>query len=217
MQFSKPDPAYTNSARARLNFRLAFQLALGFVLLLGIIHLLDGLFGLDLARFGLRPRQLDGLWGILWAPLLHGSTGHLISNSLPLIVLLTGLLYLYPNAALKVFGVVYFGTGIVVWLGARPSIHIGASGLVYGLAVYIFTAGLIRRDARAIAASMLVYFLYGTLVWGVFPTQPGISWETHLAAALIGLLLAIYFRQYDQPPLKRYSWEDEEEDDTDQF
>jgi membrane associated rhomboid family serine protease len=210
MQLDRLDPAYTSSDRARHNFRLAFKLALGFVLVLLAVHLLNSV--LHLNHWGIQPRQLSGLVGILAAPLLHGSWGHLLSNSLPLLVLSTGLLYLYPSAALRVFTIVYLVTGLIVWLAARSSFHIGASGLVYGLAVYIFTAGLLRRDKRAIAASLLVYFLYGTLVWGVFPIQVGVSWETHLAAAIIGLILAFYFRQLDQVPRKRYEWEDEEDE-----
>ena len=113
--------------------------------------------GLDLQRFGVRPRELAGLPGIALAPLLHGGMPHLISNSVPLLVLGTGMLYLYPNSATKVLPAVYLGPGILVWLfGGASSIHIGASGLVYGFVGYVLTAGLIRRDRRAIAASMLV-------------------------------------------------------------
>jgi membrane associated rhomboid family serine protease len=107
---------------------------------------------------------------------------------------------------------VYLGTGVAVWLFARGSTHVGASGLIYGLASYIFVAGLIRRDRRAIAASLLVCFMYGALVWGVLPIEPRVSWETHLAAALIGLLLAIVLRRLDIPLRARYSWEYEKED-----
>ena len=121
-------------------------------------------------------------------------------------------LYLYPNSALKVIPAVYLGPGIAVWLFARASVHVGASGLVYGLVSYIFVAGVIRRDTRAIAASLLVYFVYGTLAWGVLPINPGVSWETHLAAALIGLVLAIALRRLDIPPRKRYAWEDEKDE-----
>ena len=107
---------------------------------------------------------------------------------------------------------VYLGPGIAVWLFARASVHVGASGLVYGLVSYIFVAGVIRRDRRAIAASLLVSFLYGSLAWGVLPIEPGVSWETHLAAALIGLVLAIALRRLDIPPRKRYAWEDENDE-----
>ena len=102
--------------------------------------------------------------------------------------------------------------GIAVWLFARDGVHVGASGLVYGLVSYIFVAGLIRRERRAIAASLLVAFMYGALVWGVLPIRHGVSWETHLAAALIGVLLAIVLRHRDNPPHIRYSWEDEKDD-----
>ena len=211
MQIHLPDPDYTTSERARANFRLAAKIALGFVALIWLIELLNGALGLGLERFGVRPRELAGLPGILLAPLLHGGFGHLVANSLPLLVLGTGMLYLYPNSALKVIPAVYLGPGIAVWLFAKASsIHVGASGLIYGLVSYIFVAGLIRRDRRAIAASMLVYFLYGTLVWGVLPIRPGVSWETHLAAALIGLALAVALRRLDIPPRKRYAGEEEE-------
>lgn len=211
MQLRTPDPDYTRSERAKANFRLAFKFALGFVALLWIIHLLNWGLDLGLQRFAVYPRRLDGLPGIFFAPLLHGSFAHLLANSMPMVILGTGMLYLYPNAAPKVIAAVYLGTGLVVWLFARASLHLGASGLVYGLAAYILVAGFIRRDFRAIAASMLVYFLYGTLVWGVMPIQPGVSWETHLAAAVIGVACAVGFRHQDIPPRKRYSWEDEEE------
>ena len=207
-----PDPVYTSSERARANFRLAFKIALGFVALIWLIQLLNWGLDLGLERFGVRPRQWAGLPGILLAPLLHGGFGHLIANSLPLLILGTGMLHLYPNSALKVIPAVYLGPGVAVWLFARASVHVGASGLVYGLVSYIFAAGLIRRDKRAIAASLLVCFLYGASVWGVLPIMPGVSWETHLAAALIGLMLAIALRHLDIPPRKRYAWEDETDD-----
>ena len=210
MQIHVLDPDYARSERARANFRLAFKIALGFVALIWLIDILNWALDLELERFGVRPRQFAGLPGILLAPLLHGGPVHLIANSLPLLVLGTGMLYLYPNSALKVLPAVYLGPGIAVWLFAGGSVHVGSSGLVYGLVTYIFVAGLIRLDRRAIAASLLVAFLYGSMVWGVLPIQPGVSWQTHLAAALIGLALAIALRRLDIPPRKRYTWEDEE-------
>lgn len=210
MQIHVPDPDFTTSERSRTNFWLAARMSLGFVAVLWAVDFLNVVLDLELQRFGVRPRELAGLAGILLAPLLHGGLPHLVSNSVPLLVLGTGMLFLYPNSALKVLPAVYLGPGIVVWLfGASSSVHIGASGLVYGLVAYIFAAGVIRRDRRAIAASMLVFFLYGTLVWGVFPIKPGVSWETHLAAALIGLAMALALRHYDIPPRKRYDWEGE--------
>src|SRR5450756_558768 len=180
MQIHIPDPAYTNSEQARANFRLAVKIALGFVALVWFIQLLNWGLALWLERFGVRPRQLAGLPGILLAPLLHGGFSHLFANSLPLLVLGTVMLHLYPNSALKVIPTVYLGSGVAVWLFARASVHIGASGLVYGLVSYIFVAGLIRRDRRAIAASLLVCFLYGPRAWGVWQRAPEVAWETDL-------------------------------------
>lgn len=211
MQIHSPDQAYTRNERARDNFRLAARLALGFVALLWLIPLLG--WGLELERFGVRPRQWIGLPGILVAPLLHADFVHLIANTLPVLVLGTTMLQLYPIAAFRVLPAVYLGPGIAVWLFARGGVHVGASGLVYGLVAYIFVAGLIRRERRAIAASLLVAFMYGALVWGVLPIRHGVSWETHLAAALIGVLLAIVLRHRDNPPRIRYSWEDEKDEE----
>ena len=217
MQIYFPDPAYTSSEQARANFRLAMKIALGFVALVWLIQALNWGLNLELERFGVRPRQLAGLAGILLAPLLHGGFSHLFANSLPLLVLGTVMLHLYPNSAPKVIPAVYLGPGMAVWIFARASVHLGASGLVYGLVSYVFVAGLIRRDTRAIAASLLVCFLYGTLAWGVLPIQPGVSWETHLAAALIGVALAIALRRRDIPPRKRYAWEDEKDEYGDDY
>jgi membrane associated rhomboid family serine protease len=212
MQIHVPDPVHTGSARSRENFRLAVKLALGFVALLWLIQLLN--WGLDVGPgdFGIRPRQAVGLLGILTAPLVHGDFGHLLANSLPLAILGTTMLYLYPHSALRVLPAVYLGTGILVWLFARGSSHIGASGLVYGLVAYVFVAGLIRRDRRAIAATLLVCFLYGALIWGVLPIAPRMSWETHLAAAVIGVVMGVALRDLDIPPRVRYSWEIERDE-----
>ena len=211
MQIHSPDPAFTRSEQARDNIRLAAKLSLGFVAVLWLISFLG--WGLELERFGVIPRHWIGLPGILVAPLLHAGFIHLIANSLPLLVLGTTMLQLYPTAAFRVLPTIYFGPGIAVWVFARGGVHVGASGLVYGLFSYIFVAGLIRRDRRAIAASLLVAFMYGALVWGVLPITNGVSWETHLAAALIGTAMAIVLRHVDIPPRIHYSWEGESDDD----
>lgn len=208
-----PDPSFTDSVATRANFRRAAKVALAFVALIVAIQLVNWIFDLDLQRFGVRPRQPDGLAGIFLAPLLHGDFAHLIANALPLVVVGTAMLHLYPDSARIVLPIVYVGPGIAVWLFGRESVHIGASGLVYGLVSYVFVAGLLRRDRRAVAASLLVCFLYGALVWGVLPIKVGVSWETHLAAAVIGIALAFILRRRDIPPRRRYAWEDEPEAD----
>jgi membrane associated rhomboid family serine protease len=214
MEIHSPDPDYTGSERARANFRLAVLTSAGFVALIWLIPLLG--WGLEVEQFGVRPRQWIGLPGILFAPLLHADFDHLIANSLPLLVLGTTLFHLYPQSAFRVLPAVYLGPGIAVWLFARGGDHIGASGLIYGLVAFIFVAGLIRRDRRAIAASLLVAFMYGTLVWGLLPIKQSVSWETHLAAALIGVVAAILLRHRDNPPRIRYSWEGERAEGEDE-
>src|SRR5262249_44788223 len=209
MEIHIPDPQYTASERARANFRLAVRIAVAFVALIWAIQLLNWALGLGPEDFGVRPRELIGLPGILLAPLVHGSFEHLIANTPPLLVLGTAMLYLYPSSAMRVIPMVYIGSGAAVWLLARGNVHIGSSGLIYGLASYILVAGLIRRDRRAIAASLVVFFLYGAMIWGVLPIETGVSWETHAAAAAIGALLAMVFRRLDIPPRRRHTWEDE--------
>ena len=208
------DVARAAPERARANFRLAVRIALGFVALIWLIQLLNWVLGLGAGAFGVRPRELAGLTGILLAPLMHSGFAHLIANTPPLLIAGTAMLYLYPASALRVLPAIYLGPGLAVWLFARGGVHLGASGLVYGLVSYIFVAGLIRRDRRAIAASLLVSFMYGALVWGILPIERGVSWETHLAAALIGVALAIALRRLDIPARRRYSWEEEKDDET---
>lgn len=213
MQFKVPDPEYMTSARTRRNFQLAWRIAVVAVALLWVVYAIDWLTGFALRDFGIQPRRADGLWGILFAPLLHGSLSHLASNSVPLGVSLLGALFLYPNAMSRGLPVLYLGTGLLVWLFARPANHIGASGLLYALLTYVFLAGLLRRDVRSVSFSLLVFFLYGGMAWGVLPIRVGVSFESHLAGAILGALAAWRFRRWDQVPLKRYSWEGENDDD----
>jgi membrane associated rhomboid family serine protease len=215
VQFPIPDPAYTASRQAQARFGLALRVALGFTALIWLIDTLQWAVDQEPDPFGIRPRQLSGLPGILFAPLVHGGFAHLLANTPPLVVAGTAMLYLYPSSSLRVLPAVYLGSGIAVWLLGRDSIHIGASGLVYGLVTYVLVAGLLRRDRRAIAASLAVYFMYGTLVLGLGPTTAGVSWETHLAAASIGVALAVALRHLDVPPRKRYDWEEEAHPDVD--
>src|SRR5215471_13172237 len=134
MEIHLPDPHYTESERARENFRLALKVSLAFVALLWLIGLSNWVLDLGVEEFGIRPRAIAGLPGIVLAPLMHGSIEHLAANTIPLAVLGTAMLYLYPAAAPKVLPAIYLGPGLAVWLFAREGVHVGASGLVYGLA-----------------------------------------------------------------------------------
>ncbi len=221
MHIHANDPVHAQSPEAKADFQASWILAVAFVAVLGIVFVANEMLGLGLQRFGVQPRTLHGLLGVLAAPLLHADFMHLLSNALPLAIAGTAMLFLYPDSSRFVLPAIYVGPGVAVWLFGRDSVHIGASGLVYGLVTYVFLAGMIRRDRRAIAASLLVAFLYGALVWGVLPIKLGVSWETHLAAAVIGALLAVALRHRDIPPRKQYSWEleppAEDADDGDEW
>ena len=216
MKIHLPDPDYVTSEGAKKSFALALKVAGGFVLLLWGVFLLDWLLGLELTRFGVRPGRPEGIIGVFAAPLLHGGFSHLGSTSVPLFVLLAGALFVYPSAAVRALPVLYVVSGLLVWVFARPSNHIGASGLLYGLLLFVFVSGVLRRDARSIALSMLVYFLYGSMVWGVLPIKEGVSWEYHLSGAVVGIVCALVWRRFDIPPRKRYEWEDEEDEDEEE-
>jgi membrane associated rhomboid family serine protease len=197
-------------------FRRALTGVALFIALLALIELLDVSLGLHLERFGVYPRVWYGLWGVLCAPLIHGSWEHLISNSLVLLVLGVVLLYGYPRASLRVLALIWLGSGLGVWLFARESYHFGASGLAHGLMFYVFVSGILRRDRLSIALALIVFLLYGGMVMTIFPQQPGISYESHLSGALMGVAAAFMFRHRDPaPPEKTYEWEsDPQSDDT---
>ncbi|MDH3673276.1 MAG: rhomboid family intramembrane serine protease [Gammaproteobacteria bacterium] len=184
-----------------------------FVGAIWLIWLTDFVLNLELRQFGVYPREPDGLIGILVAPLIHGSFKHVFSNTLPTLILGTAFLYAYPRSAKLGIPVIYVGSGLGVWLFARSSYHIGASGLNYGMMFFLFVVGILRRDRPSIAVSLIVFFLYGSMIWGIFPGQPGISFESHLFGAAMGIFLAIVLRKLDPlRPAKRYDWEDEPED-----
>lgn len=210
MPLDKPDPRFTQSKRARRNFRLSLRMALVFIGILWSVFIIDQAFGLRLGQFGLRPGSLPGLVGVFTAPLLHANFQHILSNTLPMLISLTAILYLYPNSALRVVPLVWVGSGALSWLIGRPNLHIGASGLIYGLLAFVFISGILRRDLRSVSVSLLVGFLYGSMVWGVLPTRPHMSWEMHLSGALIGVMLAFVFRKWDRVPVVRYDWEDDD-------
>jgi membrane associated rhomboid family serine protease len=196
------------------DFRKAVLPVLVFVLLLWLIEGLDRSLHLSLEKLGIYPHTMAGLAGVLLAPLIHGSWSHLLSNSFALLILGTALRYGYPRAAGSVLILVYLLSGLGVWCLGRESYHIGASGLTHGMMFFIFTTGILRRDRPAIALSLIVFFLYGSMVVSIFPLEPGISFESHFFGAASGILAAFLFQRLDPPPAeKHYDWEDEAEDD----
>jgi membrane associated rhomboid family serine protease len=199
-----------NSNKPKLNITKLITPLL-FPVVLWAVHLLSLLFNEDLSKLGLLPRNLVGLLGILTSPLIHADFSHLISNTIPLIILGWIIFSFYPKLSYLLFVFIYLLTGLLVWIFARQVFHIGASGIVYGFVSFLFFSGIFRRDNTSIALALVITFLYGGLVWGMIPGWEGISWESHLFGAITGLIAAYLFRKID-PPTKKYDWEDEPDD-----
>lgn len=147
-------------------------------------------------KWGIKPRELEGLFGIIFAPILHKDFNHLINNSIPLLVLGTALFYFYKNLPFKVVFWLIFGGGFWLWTFGRPGNHIGASGLIYGLFSFLMVGGLVSKNRQLIAISFLSILLYGGMVWGVFPFDETISWEGHLMGFVWGIILAFFYKKY---------------------
>jgi membrane associated rhomboid family serine protease len=182
-----------------------------------IVKLVEITFSIDLIQYGLIPLNVRGLLGILTSPFLHEGFSHLFGNSVPFFVLGGLLFYFYPELAWRVLVLIYLITGTWVWVFARGTgVHIGASGIVNGLAAFLFLSGILRRETKLMAITLLTTFLYGGLIWGIFPQffpLKNISWESHLMGLMAGAVLAIYYRKTG-PQRVRYDWETEDDDEN---
>lgn len=183
-----------------------------FVVILWGIKLFEIVEHVNLSWYGLYPRKVSGLIGIITSPLLHGDVPHLLSNTAPLLVLGSIIFYFYRPIAFNVFFWVYLMTGVWVWAAGGDAYHIGASGLIYGFITFLFFSGVFRKDTRLLALSLFVTFLYGGAVWGILPFQKGISWESHMLGSLAGLITAYNFRK-EGPPPRKYDFGDDEENE----
>jgi membrane associated rhomboid family serine protease len=187
-------------------------------LMMWIVYWLEWRYEVPNSSYGLFPRDVRQLYGILSSPLLHGSLKHLFSNTFPIIILGSAVAYFYREIKWKVFGLSIILPGILTWIFAREAYHIGASGVVYTLAFFIFFSGLLRGHPTLIALSLLIAFLYGSLVWGILPIDPKVSYESHGMGGIAGIALALIFRktnpnhQYKHFWQKdRYQWDEAEE------
>ena len=195
----KPIKPY-NKDFERLKLKHSLIFPVSFLVLIWAIKIFEWGLGLDFTQLGVFPLHAKGLLGILTSPLIHGDFSHLMANSVPFLVLGWGIFYFYRPLSYRIFILCYFTTNILVWLGAREAYHIGASGLVYAFASFLFFSGILRNYYRLIAISLVVVFLYGGLFWGIFPILKDISWEGHLFGAISGLTYAIAYR--DKGPQK---------------
>ena len=187
------------------------------VLLLWTVYYLELAFGINLNSYGIYPRSLLGLRGIVFSPFLHASISHLGNNTLPIAVLSMALFYFYRPLAWKVLLYGTIITGLSTWLIGRPSYHIGISGVIYLLASFIFFKGIRTKHYRLTALSLFVVFMYGGMLWYVFPLKDGISWEGHLSGFVVGVFLAFLLPNHVTKP-KQYAWEQEDyNEEEDEF
>ena len=187
------------------------------VLSIWTVYWLEVRFQINLNQYGIYPRTLVGLRGLLLSPFIHGSVSHLYNNTIPLALLLAALVYFYPRVWFRVLCWGILLSGIFTWIIGRPSYHIGASGVIYVLASFIFFKGIFTKYYRLVAVSLIVVFIYGGMLWFIFPIQEDISWEGHLSGFITGLLLAIFLKAQIPVPHK-FKWETEDyKEEEDEF
>lgn len=180
-----------------------------FVFMMWLVRIIETLFATDLSILGIYPLTIKGLPGILLSPFIHENFKHLFNNSLPLFFLATGVFYFYSEVALKVSFWIYIMSGLFVWIAGREAWHIGASGLIYGFASFLFFSGIIRKYYRLVALSLLVVFLYGSMVWGMIPEfYKNVSWESHMLGFVSGIIMAVWYRN-EGPQQPVYDWMDD--------
>jgi len=158
---------------------------------LWLIHGLQALLGFDFGYYGVYPRTLFGLRGILFSPMIHGDWGHLLANTPPLFAMSAMILFFYRKVAIPSFTLIYLLSGLAVWGFGRQVFHIGASGVVYGLVAFVFFSGIFRRNLKSIVLALIVLMYYGSMFLVVLPGREGVSWESHLFGAMAGVLIAV--------------------------
>ena len=195
--------------------RIALIPAIIFLSLLWLVLFLDITIDLQFYKLGVYPLKLKGLPGIILSPFIHSSVKHLVSNSLPLLVLMWCLFYFYNEIAYKTFLFLWLLSGFITWIIAREAWHIGASSVVYSLSFFLFFSGLFRKHIPLIAISLVVAFLYGSNVWNMLPwsmyVDPKVSWEGHLSGGISGFIIGLIFRKHGpQKPIKEWIEEEDE-------
>lgn len=196
----------------RISFWRSITIGFALISVLWFVFALQQLGIINSYAYGNHPHDPEGWRGILFSPFLHGSLEHLVSNTLPMLVLLTVLLNAYPRHALIVLVFVHLVSNSMVWaLAPENTVHIGISGIIYGIASFLLASGVFRRDRTAMAISFFVALLYGGMVTGFIPQQ-GVSWQSHLFGAISGIIIAFFLRRLDLPPLHEFDLEEREEE-----
>ncbi len=196
-------------------FRYSLFIPSLFILAMWLVKITEIVLDIRFVHFGMHPRNLDGLIGIFASPLIHGDWNHLLGNSSSFLILSTALFFFYRKMAMRIFVLNYLLAGILLWLGGREVWHIGASGVIYGLASFLLFSGIFRGDRRLLTISLIVVFLYGSLFWGLFPIKENVSWDGHLMGAVSGTVLSLIFYKHG-PPRQKFEWEDEPDEVEDE-
>jgi len=181
-----------------------------FLLTMWLVKIIEVNFNSSFVKFGVSPQTFSGLKGILFSPFIHKDFTHLLNNSYPVLILGGMLFSFYRKIAARIFLWLFFISGFWLWIIGRPSFHIGASGIIYALASFILVSGIIRKNPRLSAVSLVVIFLYGSMIWGILPTNEAVSWEGHLAGFVAGIIVALFYKN-EGPKRKKYQWEIDEE------
>jgi membrane associated rhomboid family serine protease len=196
------------------HLRNAIPPAILVLIIMWLAYWSDYLFVFDFHKLGVLPKTSNGLKGVFFMPWIHSHDDirHILNNSVPTFLLLTLLFYSYREIALRVFLLSWFVTGILLWVFAQNNgaYHIGMSGVIYALAAFLFTSGVIRKFLPLQALSLFIVFIYGSMIWGIFPSEQHISWEGHLSGMLVGVFLAFYYRKLG-PQRPKYQYEIEKE------
>ncbi len=210
-------PTSMDNKEERKKFFGSLVIPLIIVALMWLVKVFEVSAGVSFSRWGLVPHSVNGLVGIFTLPFLHSNWEHLLSNTIPILVLGTALYYCYPTLANRVLLITYLASGLITWCIGRPdTTHIGASSLVYGLNLFLIVSGFIRGNRMLIVVSLIMVFLYGSFIWGMIPSlaiPQNISWEGHLSGALIGVLLAIFLRK-EGPQKEIHHWDEDDDDEN---
>ncbi|MDG2194306.1 MAG: rhomboid family intramembrane serine protease [Polaribacter sp.] len=175
--------------------RNVFLVPLLVVFLIWLVYWVEIQFSVNFTNYGILPKKISGFKGVFLAPFIHSDTNHLFNNSIPLLILIAGLVYFYRDVFFKVLVYGTLLSGVCTWIIAREAYHIGASGVVYLLFSFVFFSGIIKRHFQLVAVSLIVIFLYGSMIWYVFPVKEGVSWEGHLSGFVVGLFFAFFYRK----------------------
>lgn len=186
---------YNTVSKEEENSRFAFSFLPGllFVSLLWLIRLLSYLTEANLTWLGVFPRNFFGLIGVVTSPLIHADLSHLLSNTFPFVLLSGFILFQHRKTGADVLIFVYVFSGILTWFIGRQAYHVGASGVIYGMAGYLLFMGFFGRDRGSLAVSLAVLFLYSGLFYGLFPGEERVSWEGHIAGFLAGFGAAVVY------------------------